>query len=154
MGNKVIQIKETGNYEELIPLFRASGLEIHVDDEQKPPAMLTCWRADIQGEVDGDIAGGVSIEEREGHYVIGDIAVREDVRGEDIGSVLLARAMEKIYELGGDEIYLVAKAPKFFEKFGFLYLEAEEAPEVFSCKTCEQLGTRCNPEFMKFKFDE
>ena len=154
MGSKVIQIKETGNYEELIPLFRASGLEIHVNEEQKPPAMITCWRADIQGEVDGAIAGGISIEERDGYYVIGDIAVREDLRDEDIGSVLLARAMEKIYELGGDEIYLVAKAPKFFEKFGFTYLTPEEAPEIFSCKSCEQLGAKCNPEFMKFEFDE
>lgn len=154
MANKVIQIKETGNYEELIPLFSASGLEIHVDEENKPPAMITCWRADIQGEVDGSIAGGVSIEERGGCYVIGDIAVREDLRDEDIGSVLLARAMEKIYELGGEEIYLVAKAPKFFEKFGFTYLKPEEAPEIFSCKTCEQMGSKCNPEFMKFEFDE
>ena len=154
MGNKVIQIRETGNYEELIPLFSASGLETHVGEDQKPPAMITCWRADIQGEVDGSIAGGVSIEYKGGHYVIGDIAVREDLRDEDIGSLLLARAMEKIYELGGDEIYLVAKAPKFFEKFGFTYLTPEEAPPIFNCSNCEQRGVRCYPEFMTFSFEE
>ena len=154
MGDKVMKIKETGNYGELIPLFRASGLEIHVNEENQPEDMITCWRADIQGEINGDIAGGVSIEERGGCYVIGDIAVREDLRDEDIGSLLLARAMERIYELGGEEIYLVAKAPKFFEKFGFTYLTTEEAPEIFSCKTCDQLGVKCNPEFMKFEFDE
>ncbi|MBR5315343.1 MAG: GNAT family N-acetyltransferase [Firmicutes bacterium] len=154
MGDMVIKINETGKYEELIPLFRASGLEIHVDEENKPPAMITCWRADIQGKTEGGVAGGVSIEEKGGFFVIGDIAVREDLRGEDVGSLLLARAMERIYELGGDEIYLVAKAPKFFEKFGFTYLTPEEAPDIFNCKDCDQRGVKCYPEFMKFEFDE
>ena len=148
--SNAIRIKETGNYEELIPLFSASGLEIHVEADNKPKGMITCWKA----ERNGQLAGGVSIEQKDGHFVIGDIAVDESVRGENIGSLLLATAMEKIYDLEGEEIYLVAKAPKFFEKYGFTYLEEEDVPEIFNCKHCDQRGVKCYPEFMKFEFEE
>lgn len=148
--SNAIRIKETGNYEELIPLFSASGLEIHVEADNKPKGMITCWKA----ERNGQLAGGVSIEKKDGHFVIGDIAVEEGLRGENIGSLLLATAMEKIYDLEGEEIYLVAKAPKFFEKYGFTYLEEEDVPEIFNCKHCDQRGVKCYPEFMKFEFEE
>ena len=148
--SNAIRIKETGNYEELIPLFSASGLEIHVEADNKPKGMITCWKA----ERNGQLAGGVSIEQKDGHFVIGDIAVDESVRGENIGSLLLATAMEKIYDLEGEEIYLVAKAPKFFEKYGFTYLEEADVPEIFNCKHCDQRGVNCYPEFMKFEFEE
>ena len=148
--SNAIRIKETGNYEELIPLFSASGLEIHVEADNKPKGMITCWKA----ERNGQLAGGVSIEKKDGHFVIGDIAVEESIRGENIGSLLLATAMEKIYDLEGEEIYLVAKAPKFFEKYGFTYLEEEDVPEIFNCKHCDQRGVKCYPEFMKFEFEE
>ena len=148
--SNAIRIKETGNYEELIPLFSASGLEIHVEEDQKPKGMITCWKA----ERNGQLAGGVSIEKKDGYFVIGDIAVDASVRGENIGSLLLATAMEKIYDLEGEEIFLVAKAPKFFEKYGFTYLDAEEAPPIFNCKNCDQRGVSCNPEFMTYVFEE
>ncbi len=150
MNDKVVAIKETGNYQELIPLFRESGLEIHVEADGKPKGMITCWKA----EVNGSLAGGVSMEEKEGHFVIGDIAVREDLRGENLGSLLLATAMERIYEEGGEEIYLVAKAPKFFEKYGFTYLTPEEAPQIFNCSDCDQRGESCYPEFMMFTYED
>ena len=148
--SNAIRIKETGNYEELIPLFSASGLEIHVEADNKPKGMITCWKA----ERNGQLAGGVSIEKKDGHFVIGDIAVEAIMRGENIGSLLLATAMEKIYDLEGEEIYLVAKAPKFFERYGFTYLEEVDVPEIFNCKRCDQRGVKCYPEFMKFEFDE
>ena len=148
--SNAIRIKETGNYEELIPLFSASGLEIHVEADNKPKGMITCWKA----ERNGQLTGGVSIEKKDGHFVIGDIAVEEALRGENIGSLLLATAMEKIYDLEGEEIYLVAKAPKFFEKYGFTYLKGEDVPDIFNCKSCDQRGVKCYPEFMKFEFEE
>ena len=103
-----IIITETGNYEELIPLFRSSGLEIHAEGG-KPQNMITCWRADDRR---GNLLGGVSIERKKGLFVIGD------------------------------------KAPKFFEKFGFVYQDEREAPGIFNCKTCAQRGETCFPEFM------
>lgn len=139
-----IIITETGNYEELIPLFRSSGLEIHAEGG-KPQNMITCWRADDQR---GNLLGGVSIERKKGLFVIGDIAVEREMRRQNIGGCLLGTAMKCIRQMGGRQIYLVAKAPKFFEKFGFVYQDEREAPGIFNCKTCAQRGETCFPEFM------
>lgn len=150
MERNGISITETGDYGELIPLFRDSGLEIHIEDG-RPKDMLTCWRADDR---EGRLIGGVSVERRSEYFVIGDIAVNESSRGERVGSVLLETALARIEELGGSSVYLVAKAPKFFAKFGFVYLSEREAPDVFSCKTCGQRGTDCFPEFMMRKYKD
>lgn len=133
---------------ELAPLFKESGLEIHIVGDG-PPAMITCWRAEDE---EGRLVGGISIERKGGEFVIGDIAVREDLRKSKIGTALMETAMTRIASLGGEQIYLVAKAPKFFEKFGFTYLTPQEAPDIFNCKTCDQLGVSCHPEFMKYVF--
>ena len=113
--------------------------------------MITCWRAEDEA---GHLLGGISIEHKGGEFVIGDIAVREDLRGCDIGTLLIQTALKRISEMGGERIYLVAKAPKFFEKFGFTYLTPEEAPDIFNCKTCDQLNVSCHPEFMTYHYEK
>ncbi len=148
MNTDEVRIIETGRYMELVPLFRESGLEIHIEGDA-PPAMITCWRAE---DATGSLLGGISIEHKGGEFVIGDIAVREESRKHKIGALLLKTAMERIADMGGERIYLVAKAPKFFEKFGFTYLTPEETPNIFNCKTCDQLNVSCHPEFMTYHY--
>lgn len=143
-----MNITETGNYKELVPLFTASGLEM-THEGDCPAELITCWRAEDEK---GETAGGVTIEKRKGHYIIGDIAVREDLRHRKLATEMMKLAMERLETLGVKEIYLVAKAPKFFETLGFSYLTPEETPEIFNCKTCEQRGKKCFPEFMKFNY--
>lgn len=148
MNTSEVKVIETGRYMELVPLFRESGLEIHIEGDA-PPSMITCWRAE---DMKGCLLGGISIEHKGGEFVIGDIAVREKLRGQDIGTLLMETAMKRIAAMGGERIYLVAKAPKFFERFGYTYLTPEEAPAIFNCKTCEQLGVSCQPEFMTYHY--
>lgn len=143
-----MQITETGNYEELIPLFTSSGLEMHLDGN-KPPHMITCWRVSDES---GEILGGISIEAQDGFYKIGDIAVKKELRATGIGSMMMEHAMKRLRDLGANEVYLTAKAPKFFEKLGFTYITSEETPDIFNCKTCVQRGTDCFPEFMKYEY--
>ncbi len=142
-----IKIIETGDYKELIPLFRVSGLEINQDDA--PKNLITCWKT--IGD-DDTLIGGVSIEKREGYFVVGDIAVQGEFRNTGIATMMMERAMKKLKEFGAKEIYLVAKAPKFFEKLGFKYVELEEIPDIFTCQECQQRGVKCFPEFMKFDY--
>ena len=144
MNISEVKVIETGRYMELVSLFKESGLEVHIEGDA-PPAMITCWRAEDQ---EGRLLGGISIEYKGGEFVIGDIAVKANMRGEDIGTLLMNTALKRIADMDGEQIYLVAKAPKFFEKFGFTYLTPEEAPDIFNCKTCDQLGVSCHPEFM------
>lgn len=141
-----MKIIETGDYKELVPLFVSSGLEMHFEGKH-PEAMITCWKADDGGS---GPAGGVSVELKKGYFILGDIAVKEDLRKTGIGSELMKTAMERLRSLGAKEVYLVARAPKFFEKIGFYYMTPEEAPDIFNCKGCVQMGKTCFPRFMKF----
>lgn len=142
---KEIKVIETGNYIELIPLFREAGLEMHLSGD-KTEGMITCWKAEDENH---EIVGGVTIEQKRGCFTIGDIAVKEEMRNLDLGTKLVETAVERIRWAFGREIYIVAKAHKFFEKFGFVYISAEEVPTIFNCKTCDQRGFSCFPEFMK-----
>ena len=49
-------------------------------------------------------------------------------------------------------MYLVARAPEFFRKNGFVTIPREEAPNFFECLTCPQYGKTCHPEVMKIEF--
>lgn len=142
-----IKIIETGNYKELIPLFRVSGLEINQEDAHGD--LITCWKATGDDETP---VGGVSIENRKGYFVVGDIAVQREFRNTGVATMMMETAMKKLRELGAEEIYLVAKAPKFFEKLGFKYITSEEIPDIFTCQECQQRGVKCFPEFMKFDY--
>ena len=143
-----MKITETGDYRELTPLFISSGLEMNHEGDC-PAELVTCWKAEDEH---GKPAGGVTIENRKGYYIIGDIAVREELRHGKIATEMMKVAMKRLEDMGVREVYLVAKAPKFFETLGFYYLKPEETPEIFNCKTCEQRGKKCFPEFMKFDY--
>lgn len=143
-----MKITETGDYKELVPLFLASGLEMNHEGDC-PAELITCWKAEDE---QGDPAGGVTIENRKGYYVIGDIAVKKELRHKKIATEMMKVAMNRLETMGVKEIYLVAKAPLFFETLGFVYLTPENTPEIFNCKTCCQRGESCFPEFMKFNY--
>lgn len=142
-----IKVEEIDDYLKLAPLFKESGLEVKVEGPA-PEHLVTCWKAEDEY---GVLIGGVSVEHKVGVYTIGDIAVSQRYREKRVGEKLLITAMSKIKELGGTEIYIVAKAPKFFEKYGFGYITREEAPDFTNCLKCEQFQVSCFPELMKFK---
>lgn len=143
-----MKIVETGDFKELVPVFEGAGLEMRHEGDC-PSTLITCWKAYDEKD---DPAGGITIENRKGYYIIGDIAVKEERRHEDIATEMAKVAMARLKEMGVKDIYLVAKAPEFFETLGFFYLTPEETPEIFNCKRCEQRGVDCFPEFMKFEY--
>lgn len=144
-----IKIEKTDNYLELAPLFKRNGLEVDLD--KAPETMIACYRA---VDKKGRLLGGVSVEHKVGIYTVGDIAVEEELRDLDIGTELLKTAMEYIFQQGSKEIYLVAKAPKFFQKFGFSYITKEEAPDFTNCLKCEQFEVKCFPRLMRLNRDK
>ncbi|MGN0705152.1 MAG: GNAT family N-acetyltransferase, partial [Lentihominibacter sp.] len=80
------------------------------------------------------------------------IAVDGSRRGENLGTELLNKGIEETKSLGGRRMYLVARAPEFFRKNGFVTIPREEAPNFFECLTCPQYGKTCHPEVMKIEF--
>lgn len=134
-------------YMELSELFRASGLELNLDASgQKPEGFLKAVKAVMP---DGEILGGAAFCRRKDCFILNDIAVAEDVRGEDLGNRLLSYALTYFLEQGAKTVWIASKAPGFFARAGFQEVPKEQAPDIFSCGDCAEYGTDCHPAFMR-----
>ncbi len=139
-----MDIKEVNNYRKLGKLFKDSGIEVKTFDDL-PEGVIAAY----EGYIDNEFVGGVSIQKKNGEYLIYDIAVMKELRGKHIGRALLLHALNKINEFEATRVYLVAKAPKFFEKYGFCYVPDSEVPPLFNCLNCEQYNVTCFPKVMR-----
>ncbi len=144
------KIEETEDYLPLKYFYYANDLEIDLEDEELPPIVKN-WRV---VRSDGELIGGITLGFREGEYIIDGIAVDRRYRKEKLGQELLDTAIAEIKRRGGDVLYLVARAPKFFAKRGFDAIRRDESPEFFECYTCPQYDKVCFPEVMRLRIDE
>lgn len=123
------EIEESQDYLQFKDLFTSSDLEFHLD---KSGLQV---EGGLGGFVcrspEGEILAGTALAYRKGYYILNDIAVREDLRGQGLGRVMLEKSLDKLRRLGAETCYLTAKTPKFFEKYGFDYLDSKEAPDIF-----------------------
>lgn len=142
MDTRKITITETSHYMDLAGLFHDAGLE---NTDRVPDGFITAFRADTP---DGKLAGGVSLVRRNGFYILNDIAVMEELRKSGIGMRMLCTAMARLQDMGAGTVYLTAKAPGFFRKYGFRETAPEDTPDIFHCNDCNQLE-ECRPVFMK-----
>ncbi len=139
------KIEETSDYLQLKYFYYANDLEIDLEDEELPP-IIKNWRA-IRS--DGELIGGITLGFREGEYIIDGIAVDKRYRKGNLGRELLNTAIDEIKRRNGNLLYLVARAPKFFAKQGFVSIQRTESPEFFECYTCPQYQKTCFPEVMR-----
>ena len=140
-----VQLEQTDEYERLVRFFAQNGLEFD-GEEEVDTDIVRCYKMTVLNDF---LVGGVVIAKREGRFIIDGIAVSEEQRLGGLGAILLKKAVQAVRELGGNELYLVARAPGFFRKHGFVSIPAEEAPNFFECKQCPQYLDTCNPEIMK-----
>lgn len=140
-------IIETDDLEALIPFFIDNGLEFSEDDEVDHDEIIKCWRADTGGR----LVGACVLARREGHYICDGIATDVSIRGSRLGEALLKLLLGEVNELGGEDIYLVARMPSFFSKYGFEKVERKDAPNFFECFSCPQYMIDCFPEVMHKK---
>ncbi|MBR5533455.1 MAG: GNAT family N-acetyltransferase [Ruminiclostridium sp.] len=140
-------IKETTDYYPLSLLFRDSGLEVKPSDKA-PETTKKLWRCDdAQG-----LAGACQFGIRAGHCCLECLAVREDVRKTGLGKKLLELAEQEAKALGSREIWLVGKVPEYYEQFGWVRVNRQEAPPISKCLTCGQFQVDCFPSIMKKVF--
>ncbi len=140
-----LRLSPTDEYEQLVKFFAEQGLE-YDGDEEVDTDIIQCYKLTMR---DGSLAGGVCLAMREGKYIIDGIAVEPELRGRGAGQVLLNKALSLAKQRGGKELYLVARAPEFFRKQGFVTIDASEAPTFFECAQCPQYQVSCHPEIMK-----
>lgn len=155
-------ITTTDDYERLVPFFVANDLEFpDEEDYEVPTDLVQCWKVTegAQPEPDEDSAeyktdrhrliGGFVLAERQGEFIVDGIAVDPEYRKENLGKALLDLGIAETRKRGGKRIFLVARAPGFFRKSGFVTVPREEAPNFFECLTCPQYGVDCHPEVMR-----
>lgn len=155
-------IATTDDYERLVPFFVANDLEFpDEEDYEVPTDLVQCWKVTegAQPEPDEDLAeyktdrhrliGGFVLAERQGEFIVDGIAVDPEYRKEKLGKALLDLGVAETRKRGGKRIFLVARAPGFFRKSGFVTVPREEAPNFFECLTCPQYGVDCHPEVMR-----
>ncbi len=142
-------MRQTEDYEKLVPFFIENELEFS-EEEPVPTDIVKCWEV-VHGD-DQHLMAALVLAKREGEFIIDGIAVEPIYRKLKIGKILLDKAVEEALSQGGSGIYLVARAPEFFRKYGFQTVPREDAPNFFECLTCPQYGKTCHPEVMKLDF--
>ena len=151
----MIRLVETDDYEGMIPFFIENELEY---SEEEPPVtedIVKLWKITEESE-DGEgpeaesrIIGGFVLAKRQGEFICDSIAVDPEYRMFGYGRELLQKGIDEVKAQGGTRMFLVARAPGFFAKYGFVPVERENAPEFFECFTCPQYGAGCSPEVMR-----
>ena len=150
MKDREYILRETDEYAKLVEFMIANQLEFTEEDaEEVPTDLVKCWEITDSA---GTLIGGFVLAKRQGEYICDGIAVDGSRRGENLGTELLNKGIEETKSLGGRSMYLVARAPEFFRKNGFVTIPREEAPNFFECLTCPQYGKTCHPEVMKIEF--
>ena len=150
MKDREYILRETDEYAKLVEFMIANQLEFTEEDaEEVPTDLVKCWEITDSA---GNLIGGFVLAKRQGEYICDGIAVDGSRRGENLGTELLNKGIEETKSLGGRSMYLVARAPEFFRKNGFVTIPRVEAPNFFECLTCPQYGKTCHPEVMKIEF--
>lgn len=147
---KNINIKITEDMDKLNAFFEENDLEIS-DDEPVETSVVKAWKAEDEN---GALAGGICLAFREGEYIIDGIAVDAAFRGRKLGERLLSLAVSEVRKRGGKKIYLVARAPGFFQAEGFNIISGDEAPLFYECANCPQYKVDCFPEIMSLEVDD
>jgi N-acetylglutamate synthase-like GNAT family acetyltransferase len=142
------QILETKDYKGLTEMFFRYGLEVS-PDEEPPQDLVKCW--EVVKIQNGERVAGLKLEIRDSVYVIGAIAVEQAYRHNNIGTLLVNKAIEEVQLLGEDSVYLIAKVPNFFKQLGFATIEFKSAPNIAKCLSCKQYNIDCFPEIMRLK---
>ena len=144
----VYKVSATEDYSPLMDLFLRNEVEVSIEEL---PTIIKAWRVTV-GEKN-QLIGGVSLAKRQGEFVINGIAIEPEYRDHKIGKILLEKAVEEVRALGGPKILLVARAPGFFKKSGFVETEDPEAMKLFHCEGCSQLNVSCHPEILELELE-
>ena len=142
-----LRMQETDEYERLVQFFVENQLEFD-GDEEVDTDIIKCYKV-THG--DDHLVGAAVLAKREGKYIIDGIAVEKIYRKMKVGEILLKKIIGQVKKLEGDSLYLVARAPEFFKKYGFVTVNPDEAPNFFECKYCPQYQVDCFPEVLKLE---
>ena len=138
-----MKIEKYNNYKELIPFYISRGLEIEEDFDNNPIFSLVIKN-------NNEIIGAATCSKIDEDYIIEAIVISEKETRKGYGKQLLEDVLNEIKLLNGNNVYLVAKEPNFFEKNGFIIIDRKNAPDFSYCFVCPKYKVNCFPQVMKY----
>lgn len=149
-----IRLEGTYDPEEVMEVFLRHDLE--AEEDEFTAGHTTLLKGFVAYNEDtGQKIGAAALAERQGRIVINGIAVDEPYRRAGVASELLALVLDEARRRGDERIWIVARAPKFFEAHNFLPVDEREVPEgLFDCFACPQYKIECFPKLMIYDLAE
>ena len=139
------QIAETADYYALTVLFKECGLDVKIE-EDPPEGVLKMWACTVGS---GELLGGAVLQEKEGRFILKDLAVKDGWRKDGIGKALMSTALKEAKRCGAKEIWGCAKVPEYYTSKGWQTVPDEEAPVISDCQKCEQYLSVCFPRIIR-----
>ncbi|MBR5618393.1 MAG: GNAT family N-acetyltransferase [Clostridia bacterium] len=103
----------------------------------------------------GQLIAAVTLEMRGGVYVLGDIAVKKEMRRKGYGAVLLQTVCREARQMGVRTLWVCAKEPDYFLHHGWQETDWDSALDIaVYCPVCAKYGVVCHPKKMKKTLDE
>lgn len=147
------RFEETADIDLLMNVFVQNDIEVADDEFTGGHTTLEKAYAVYDDGEGGRLIGAVALATRLQKTIINGIAVEESYRRTGVASQLLELVMREAARRGVSEIWIVARAPLFFEARGFHYITEREVPEgLFDCPLCPQYNKDCFPRLMKYEF--
>ena len=78
-------IKETDDFYSLAQFFSENGLETSIQ-KTTPEGIVKMWR--LEHSESGELIAAATLQMRSDVYTLGDLAVREDLRGQGFGKLM------------------------------------------------------------------
>ena len=148
-----IKYEETKDCDLLTALFEENEIEVAPDEFTGGRTTLAKGFAAFDEDAKGQLVGGIALARRMGLDIINGIAVAPEYRRKGIAEKLLKLVMDEAVAKGVQTIWIVARAPLFFETQGFQYITQQEVPKgLFDCPECSQYNKICFPKLMKYNF--
>jgi N-acetylglutamate synthase-like GNAT family acetyltransferase len=142
-----IKIEEYFKHDNLVDLYISRDIEFD-DNKEYQNKPIFSYIAIVDDKIIGAATCCKDANEDK-YYILDDIVVLPEFEGQGIGTKLLNVVLNRISQLGGSEVYIIAKVPDFFAKNGFKEIKREEAPDFSVCFTCDKYQKKCFPKVMK-----
>lgn len=127
-GLKPFGMKENGEGDgyEIVAAFEMKSIQ----SRRSCPAGVTTPEKEVAGPIE-KLCGGMTLTRHEGEYFIGGVALIEEVRGKQLGGMLLKKTVEEAAKLGAKAVYVLCPVnPEFYRSVGFEY-DADDKNKLF-----------------------
>lgn len=138
-------IRETDDYNKLVLLYEDNDLEIEIGE---PPHGEIIKNFECVDE-NGRLLAGATLLNKSGICVLEYLAVAKDLHKSGIGKEMMQVILSALKDRREKELWLCAKVPEYYLKFGFDYVDDQDAPRISLCQSCENYLNGCYPKIMR-----